>query len=98
MCFEGGERGNWTSAQLFEEINSILNRLAVEDLNEVPAESMGDDQIALHRIGSRVQGGVLRRLSRFDKGEGYAASGAMSAKAWLRWQCNLTDHAASEQV
>ncbi len=64
----------------------------------MPAESMGDDQIALQRIGSRVQAEALRRLRRFDGGEGYASSGALSAKAWLRWQCNLTDHAAKEQV
>src|ERR1700704_3347810 len=98
MCSEGGERGCWTSEQVFAEINSLIDRLAGEDLNEVPAESMGDDQIALQRIGNRVQGEALRRLRRFDKGEGYAASGAIRAKAWLRWQCNLTDHAASEQV
>jgi hypothetical protein len=98
MCSEGGERGNWTSEQAFEEINSLIDRLAAEDLNELPAESMGDDQIALQHIGNRVHGELLRRLRRFDKGEGYAASGAMSAKAWLRWQCNLTDHSASEQV
>src|SRR5258708_32123730 len=59
---------------------------------------MGDDQIALRRIESRVQAEGLRRLRGFDSGEGYASSGALSAKAWLRWRCNLTDNAAKEQV
>jgi hypothetical protein len=87
-----------TSDEVFERINLLLNRLSEEDLITLPAESMGDDQIALQRIGSRVQAEALRRLRRFEVGEGYAASGAVSARAWLRSQCNLTGHAASEQV
>ncbi len=98
MCSDSGARGNWTSQQVFQEINSLLNRLAQEDLTALPAESMGDDQIALQRIGNRVQAEAQRRLRRFDSGEGYAPSGALSAKAWLRWQCHLTDNAASERV
>jgi hypothetical protein len=98
MCSGSGERGNWTPETAFQQINSIIDRLAREDLTEVQAESMGDHQIALQRIGSRVQAEGLRRLRRFDVGEGYASSGALSAKAWLRWQCNLTGNAAKEQV
>jgi len=64
----------------------------------LPAESMGEDQIALQRICNRVQAEGLRRLSRFDSGEGYAASGALTARAWLRWQLNLTANSASERV
>jgi len=87
MCSEGGVRGNWTSAEAFQGINSILTRLAEEDLSSLPAESMGEDQIALQRIGNRVQAEALRRLHRFDSGQGFAFSGALSAKAWLRWRC-----------
>jgi len=72
----GGERGNWTSQEAFQHINLILDRFAAEDLNSLPAESMGDDQIALHRISNRVQAEGLRRLRRFDSGQGYAPSGA----------------------
>jgi hypothetical protein len=98
MCSEGGERGSWTSGEVFDEINLLLNRLAGEDLNSLPAESMGDDQIALQRICNRVQAEGLRRLRRFDSAEGYAASGALTARAWLRWRLNLTATAASERV
>src|SRR5713101_723441 len=98
MCSETGERGNWTSEEVFQGINSLLNRLSEEDLNAVPAESMGDDQIALQRICNRVQAEGLRRLRRFDSGQGYAPSGALSARAWLRWQLNLTATTASERV
>src|SRR5258708_36913511 len=98
MCSEGGARGRWTSGEVFQEINSLLNRLQSEDLNSVPAESMGHDQIASQRICNRVQAEGLRRLRRFDSGQGYAPSGALSARAWLRWQLNLTADAASDRV
>src|SRR6266851_4474478 len=72
--------------------------LADEDIAATPAETMGEDQIAPRRIESRVQAEVLRRLRRFDSGQGYANTLALSAKAWLRWKCNLTPEAASDQV
>ncbi len=98
MCSGTGDRGSWTSGEVFQEINSLLNRLGEEDLNALPAEAMGDDQIALQRIVNRVQAEGLRRLRRFDSGQGYAPSGALSARAWLRWQLNLTATTASERV
>src|SRR5712691_4036188 len=98
MCSVGGARGSWTSGEAFEEINLLLDHLAGEDLNAGPAEATGDDQIALQRISNRVQAEGLRRLRRFDSGQGYAPSGALSARAWLRWQLNLTATTASERV
>src|SRR6266849_2714906 len=98
MCSEGGARGSWTSQEAFQRINSLLDQLAGENLNSAPAESMGDDQVALQRIVNRVQAEGLRRLRRFDSGQGYAPSGALSARAWLRWQLNLTATTASERV
>ncbi len=98
MCSVSGVRGSWTSGEVFQGINSLLNRLQAEDINTVPAESMGEDQIALQRIVNRAQAEGLRRLRRFDSGQGYAPSGALSARAWLRWQLNLTANAASERV
>ena len=98
MCSESGERGNWSSEEAFRQINSIIDRLAREDLTVVPSEAMADDQLTLQRIGSRVQAEFLRRLRRFDSGQGYANTLALSAKAWLRWKCNMTPEAASDQV
>ena len=98
MCSEGGERGNWTSQQVIGEINRLLDLLGAEDLHVLPAESIGDDLKGLTRIGNRIAAENSRRLRRFDKGQGYASSMALSAQAWLRWQCNLTAATASEQV
>src|SRR2546429_564736 len=41
---------------------------------------------------------AARRVRRFDRGQGYANTLALSAKAWLRWKCNLDPDAASRQV
>src|SRR5713101_7445082 len=98
MCSGSGVRGNWTSQEVFQEINSLIDRLGSEDVTAVPAESMGDDQIALQRIGNRVQAEALRRLRRFDSGQGYAHTLALTAMAWLGWKCNLSYPAASNQV
>ncbi len=98
MCSEGGERGNWTSIELVGELNRILDRLGDEDLHAVAAEAMGDDIKALLRVGNRVDAEAGRRLYRFDKGQGFASSPALTAQAWVRWQCNLTAAAASERV
>jgi hypothetical protein len=98
MCSAGGERGNWSSEEIFDEINSLLDRLSSEDLTAVPSQAMADHQIELQRIVNRVQAEFLRRLRRFDIGQGYQNTMALSAKAWLRWKCNLTPGAASDQV
>src|SRR6202049_2080190 len=98
MRSEGGVRGNWTSQQLIGEVNRILDLLGAEDLHALPAESIGDDLKGLARVGSRIDAESSRRLHHFDKNQGYAPSGALTAQAWLRWQCNLTAATASEHV
>src|ERR1700687_824238 len=98
MCSEGGERGSWTSQQLVIELDRILDLLGNEDLHLLPSEALGDDLKGLTRIGNRIDAEASRRLRRFDKNHGYAPSGALTAQAWLRWQCNLTAATASEHV
>ena len=98
MCSGGGERGNWTSQQLIGELDRILDLLGAEDLHALVPECLGDDIKGLTRICSRADAECGRRLHHFDKGQGYASSLALSAKAWLRWQCHLTGPAASERV
>ncbi|MDQ6876543.1 MAG: 13E12 repeat family protein, partial [Candidatus Dormibacteraeota bacterium] len=89
---------NRTSQELVDELNRILDRLGGEELFSLPGESLGDDIKQLLRIGNRIDAEAGRRLRRFDKDRGYAASGALTAQAWVRWQCNLSGGAASERV
>ena len=53
---------------------------------------------ALFRQRNAIDAEIQRRLLRLDKSEGYAADGSLTAKAWLRWNCNLTHGQASDRV
>jgi len=60
--------------------------------------SDGEAIKALFRQRNAIDAEIQRRLHRFEKNEGYAADGSLTAKAWLRWNCNLTHGQASDRV
>jgi len=82
----------------FQDIRQGLQRLREEDLEAVLAASMGDDLEELRRLGNCIDAEFTRRLHRFDKGGGYGATAALTAKAWLRWKCNFSPSAAADRV
>ena len=82
----------------FQDIHQGLQRLRQEDLFAVPAPAMGDDLQELRRLSNGIEAELTRRLRRFDKGGGYAATPALTAKAWLRWKCNFSPAAAADRV
>jgi len=82
----------------FEDLNQGLQRLRDEELEAVPAALMGDDIQELRRHINGCEAECTRRLRRFDKGGGYAATAALTAKAWLRWKCNFSPSAAAGRV
>ena len=75
-----------------------LQRLRQEDLFVIPASAIGDDLQELRRIINGCEAECTRRLRRFDQGGGYAATPALTAKAWLRWKCNFSPAAAADRV
>src|SRR5258708_38019083 len=81
-----------------ERGSCVLERLEGEDLDEISIEAMGEDLKDLFRVRNVVDAEIQRRLPRFEKGEGYTADNCLSAKAWLRWNCQLTFAAASERA
>src|SRR5665213_676037 len=82
----------------FQDIHQGLQRLRQEDLFAVPASAMGEDLQELRRLGNGIEAEFTRRLRRFDKGGGYSATPALTAKAWLRWKCNFSPAAAADRV
>src|SRR6266581_771616 len=98
MCSGAGERGSWTTTEVFEEIDSLLDLLNSEELAESASASLGHDIRELKHINNRCQGESMRRLQRFDADQGFAASGALSTRSWLRWQCHLTGGVARHRV
>ena len=75
-----------------------LERLQAEDVYEASPASLGEELKELFRHRNRCDAEIQRRLLRLDKTEAYAADGSMTAKAWLRWNCNLTHGQASDRV
>ena len=82
----------------FQDLRLGLQRLREEELEALSASSMGPDMAELLRHINGCEAELMRRLARFDSGQGYAASGALDPKPWLRWQCHLSPSAAAERV
>ena len=82
----------------FQDLLHGLQRLRQDELEAVPASCMGDDIQELRRHINGCEAEFMRRLRRFDKGGGYAATAALTAKAWLRWKCNFSPAAAAGRV
>ena len=82
----------------FQDMVHGLQRLRQEDLFAVPAFAMGEDMQELRRIINGAEAEFTRRLRRYDKGGGYAATAALTAAAWLRWKCNFSPAAAAGRV
>jgi hypothetical protein len=82
----------------YQDMNQGLARLREEELEALPASSLADDLEELRRHINGCEAEFTRRLTRFDKGQGYEVSGALTAKAWLRWKCNFSPSAASDRV
>src|SRR5438067_879169 len=81
-----------------ERGSCILRELQTEDISEVSPDVIGTQLEALRRHINACEAEFSRQLQRFDKGEGYSADGALSARAWLRWKCHLSPAAASDRV
>ncbi len=59
---------------------------------------MAGDLVELRRHINACEAEFMRRLTRFERGQGYVASGALDSRPWLRWQCHLTPGQASDRV
>src|SRR5262245_31846259 len=81
-----------------DHLTGTLAELQAEDVSRLPGPALAQDLVELHRLRNLLDAQITRRVGQFDRSCGYAASGALSAAAWLRWACRLSPAAASEQV
>ena len=58
----------------------------------------GEALKALFRQRNAIDAEIQRRLHRLDRSRAYESDGSLTAKAWLRWNCNLTHGQASDRV
>src|ERR1700736_575838 len=75
------------------------------DVDELPAwirrvddGDLGEPLIEIRETIDQLEAVFAITLRRFDKSRKYAADGALSAVAWLRWKCKLSGGAAAERV
>ena len=73
----------------------VWGKCASEGLEALPD---GEALKALFRQRNAIDAEIQRRVSRLDRSQAYTADGSLTAKAWLRWNCNLTYGQASDRV
>src|ERR1051325_9332864 len=76
----------------------VLEKLRKEDISEASEASLGPELKELFRHRNAIDAEIQRRLLRLDKTQAYESDGSLTAKAWLRWNCNLTHSVASDRV
>lgn len=79
-------------------LTAALDTLAAVDLTATPTVALGEQLVALTRLAARLDAQQLRRLERFDRAGGAAATGAASTAAWLRHACRLAPAEAASRT
>jgi len=80
------------------ELEATVKRLAVEPLDGLAVEELGEQVIRMRRAMDRLEAEQVRRLRRFEELGGPRRDGATSTTAWLRWRCRMSGPAAAERV
>jgi hypothetical protein len=66
---------------------------------QVDGAELGESLILIREAGiDPLEAAFATGVRRFDKSGEYAADGALSVTAWLKWQCKLLGGAAAERV
>jgi hypothetical protein len=88
-----GDRVEREALKLGDAISSFASCLAT-----IEGPALGEGLIQLRESADRIESAFADGLRRFDKSGEYAADGALSIVAWLRWKCRLSGGAAAERV
>ena len=80
-----------------------LLALAVEeydgaDIEELGADQLADDLVAMRRGIDRLEAQFSRRLVRFEATQGYETAGSANLLAWLRTECRMGTSAAARRM
>ena len=68
-------------------------------IREADGQELGEGLIQIREAGIDPREAVFADgLRRFDDSGEYAADGALSVIAWLKWRCKLSGGAAAERV
>src|SRR5437762_9974006 len=68
-------------------------------VREANGQVLGEGMIQIREAGiDSLEAVFADGLRRFDQSGEYAADGALSVVAWLKWRCKLSGGAAAERV
>ena len=74
-------------------------KLVLACAQDADGAELGELLILIREVGiDPLEAAFVTGVRRFDKSGDYAADGALSVTAWLKWQCNLSGGAAAERV
>src|SRR2546426_24942 len=74
-------------------------KLVLSCAQQAEGAELGELLIQIREIGiDPLEAAFATGVRRFDKSGEYAADGALSVTAWLKWKCKLSGSAAAERV
>src|SRR6266550_5811801 len=81
-----------------QHLQAAVSRIAACVL-EADGPELGELLIQIREVGvDPLEAAFAGGVRRFDKSGEYAADGALSVIAWLKWKCKLSGAAAAERV
>jgi len=80
-----------------DQLDAALERVAAW-LRRIDGTMLGEGLIQVRERIDRTEAMFVDGVGRFDKSGEYAADGALSVIAWLKWKCKLSGAAAAERV
>src|SRR5438552_5411082 len=81
-----------------QHLQAAVNRIAA-CVHEADGPELGELLIQIREVGvDPLEAAFATGVRRFDRSGEYAADGALSVVAWLKWKCKLSGGAAAERV
>jgi hypothetical protein len=80
-----------------DQLDAALERVAAW-LRRIDGTTLGEGLIQVRERIDRTEAMFVDGVGRFDRSGEYAADGALSVVAWLKWKCQLSGGAAAERV
>src|SRR5438445_8004061 len=81
-----------------EQLQAAVKRVSAYS-HEAEGAELGELLVLIREAGiDPLEAAFATGVRRFDKSGEYAADGALSVTAWLKWKCKLSGGAAAERV
>ena len=79
-------------------LQAAVSRVLDDDDSGHSSAALGEDLIAIRREVERLEAGFADKMQRFELGRGHAADGAVSAVAWVRHACRMSQRDAAMRI